>query len=204
MEENILKIIIGEQVIECNKPTAEEVIERINESVTGGHYFSHFIADGTEVYDEHEEFLEQKLESIEELHVVIKTEKEFMNDVLLSAEEYLQRAVPELRTLADDFNRVPTADTWDRFELLIGGADWLNDMLKVVNNSQERPSDWKTFQKLTSTLQAEVSKLGKALEKKKNREISSILKNGFLPVFEQLEKAFGETIDSEFIRKNLN
>lgn len=148
--------------------------------------------------------MEQKLESIDELHVVIKTEKEFMNDVLLSAEEYLQRAVPELRTLADDFNRVPTADTWDRFELLIGGADWLNDMLKVVNNSQERPSDWKTFQKLTSTLQAEVSKLGKALENKKNREIASILKNAFLPVFEQLEKAFGETVDSEFIRKNLN
>lgn len=200
-----MKLIIGEQHIEYKeKPSADEVIERINESVTEGYYFSHFISDGTEVYDEHEEFLESNLDEIKELEIVIKTEKEFMNDVLLSAEEYLQRIIPDVGSLANDFNRVPSSETWVRLEMLLGGVEWLNDMLKVVCNSKERPSNWKTFHQLTSSMQAEVSKLGKAVEKKKNGEVSTILKKGFLPIFEQLEKEFGETIDREFVRKNLN
>lgn len=200
-----MKLIIGEQHIEYNEtPSVDEVIERINESVLEGYYFSHFIFNGTEVYDEHEEYLESNLDGITELEVVIKTEKEFMNDVLLSAEEYLQRAIPDVSTLATNFNRVPTSETWDRFEMLLGGVEWLNDMLKVVCNSSERPSNWQMYQQLTSNMQAELSKLGKAVEKKKNVQISTIIKNGLLPIFERLEKKFGETIDSEFVRKNLN
>lgn len=200
-----MKLIIGEQHIEYKeKPAADEVIERINESLTEGFYFSHFISDGVEVYDEHEEFLESNLDEIKELQVIIKTEKEFMNDVLLSAEEYLQRAIPETSALADEFSRVPTRDTWDRFDMLLGGMEWLNDMLKVVCKSDERPSNWETYHKLTSNMQAEVSKLGKAVEKKKNGQISTIVKGGLLPIFEKLEKEFGETIDTEFVRKNLN
>lgn len=200
-----MKLIIGDQRIDYKeKPSVDEVIERINESVTEGYYFSHFISDGTEVYDEHEEFLESNLDEIKELEIVIKTEKEFMNDVLLSAEEYLQRTIPDVGSLANDFNRVTTSETWGGLEMLLGGVEWLNDMLKVVCNSKERPANWKTFHQLTSSMQAEVSKLGKAVEKKKNGEISTILKKGFLPIFEQLEKEFGETIDTEFVRKNLN
>ena len=96
-----MKLIIGEQQIEYKEiPSADEVIERINESLTQGYYFSHFISDGEEVYDEHEDYLESHLDEIKELKVVIKTEKEFMNDVLLSAEEYLQRAIPDMSVLA--------------------------------------------------------------------------------------------------------
>lgn len=200
-----MKLIIGEQYIEYKeKPSVDDVIERINESVEEGHYFSHFVADGNEVYDEHEEFLESNLDEIKELEVVIKTEKEFMNDVLLSAEEYLQRSIPEVSKLAKDFSRVPTGDTWDRFEMLLGGVEWLNDMLKFVCNSKERPSNWKMYQQMTSNMQAELSKIGKAVEKMKSVQISTIIKNGLLPIFERLEKEFGETIDSEFVRRNLN
>lgn len=200
-----MKLIIGEQHIEYKeKPSADEVIEMINESLTEGHYFSHFIADGEEVYDEHEEYLERKLDVIGELEVVIRTEKEFMNDVLLSAEEYLKRAIPEVNVLADDFKRVPSSDSWARFDMLLGGVEWLNDMLKVVCNSKVRPSNWEMYQQMTSNMQAELSKLGKAVEKKNNGQISAIIKNDLLPIFERLEKEFGETIDSEFVRRNLN
>ncbi|MGG0669489.1 hypothetical protein ABE073_13235 [Lederbergia citrisecunda] len=200
-----MKLIIGEQHIEYKEmPSADEVIERINESLTEGHYFSHFIADGEEVYDEHEEYLERKLDVIGELEVVIRTEKEFMNDVLLSAEEYLKRAIPEVNVLADDFKRVPSSDSWARFDMLLGGVEWLNDMLKVVCNSKVRPSNWEMYQQMTSNMQAELSKLGKAVEKKNNGQISAIIKNDLLPIFERLEKEFGETIDSEFVRRNLN
>lgn len=205
MEEVILKLIIGEQHIEYKEQSSvDEVIERINESLKEGLYFSHFIADGEDVYDEHEEYLERKLDVIEELEVVIKTEMEFMNDVLLSAEEYLKRAIPEVKVLADDFKRLPSSDPWSSFEMLLGGVEWLNDMLKVVCSSKVRPSNWEMYQQMTYNMQAELSNLGKAVEKKNNGQISAIIKNGLLPIFERLEKEFGKTIDSEFVRKDLS
>ena len=124
-----------------------------------------------------------------------------MNDVLLSAEEYLQRAIPDVSALADDFNHVPTSDTWERFDMLLGGVDWLNDMLKVVSTSDERPSRWKTYHQLMSNMQAELLKLRKVVEKKKNNQISKIIKSGLLPIFNELKKEFGNTIDSEFVRE---
>lgn len=200
-----MKLIIGEQHTEyTDLPTAEEVIEHINEHVTEGFHFSHFIVDGVEVYDDHEEYLEENLASIEKLEVIIKSEKEFMNDVLLSAEEYLQRANPEVTSLAKEFQGVPTSGTWEHFEMLLGGAEWLTDMLKIVSSSKERPSNWKTYNEFAGNLHSELSKLGKAMEKKKNNEISKVIKTGILPIFERLQAELGKTIDSEFTRKNLN
>lgn len=185
-------------------PTAEDVIELINESLKEGFHFSHFISDGEKVYDDHEDYLYENIESIGKLEVIIKSEKEFMNDVLLSAEEYLQRANPEIKTLAKNFQGVPTGDTLEHFEMQLGGAGWLSDMLKVVSSSEERPSNWKTYHELAGNLQSVLSKMGKAVEKKKNNEISKIIKQGMLPIFENLEMELGKTIDSEFTRKNLN
>ncbi|WOV88360.1 hypothetical protein QWT69_04345 [Sporosarcina oncorhynchi] len=200
-----MKLIIGEQHKDyAATPTAEEVIEHINEHVTEGFHFSHIIVDGEEVYDDHEEYLEEHLASIEQLEVIIKSEKEFMNDVLLSAEEYLIRANPEVTAVAKAFQGVPTQDSWEQFEMLLGGAGWLSDMLKIVSSSKERPTNWKAYKDFAGNLHSELSKLGKAVEKKKNNEISKVIKQGVLPIFERLQTELGKTIDSEFTRKNLN
>ena len=200
-----MKLIIGEQHTDyAETPTAKEVIEHINKHVTEGFHFSHFIADDREVYDDHEEYLEGNLALIKQLEVIIKSEKELMNDVLLSVDEFLLGINPEVTSLAKAFQGVPTRDNWQQFEMLLGGAGWLSDMLKIVSSSKERPANWQTYKDFTGNLHSELSKMGKAVEKKKNNEISKVIKQGILPILERLELEIGKTIDSEFTRKNLN
>lgn len=200
-----MKLIIGEQHIEYKgKPSADKVIEQINEYVTEGQYFSHFIADGAEIYDEHENYLEQNIGTIQELQVMIKTEKEFVNDIILSAEEYLSRAIPEVKELVGDFQNGPTGETWERFDMLLGGIGWLNDMLELVYNSAERPSNYEAFSKLQAGLQEGLSNLEKAVESERNEQISSVVKADILVVFEGLKETIKKTIDAELVRDHLN
>ena len=200
-----MKLIIGEQRIVLGKKTSQDdIIEKINEYLANGYYFSHFIVDGTEIFDEHEEYLNLNLDRIKELEVIAKTEKEFMNDVLLSTEVYLKRAKPELVTLATEFTVKPTAETWTNFEMLVGGAGWLIDMLAVIVDSNERPTSWEAYVKLSTALQAELVKLIEAVEKEQLVHISNSIQNEIMLIFTSLEEEVGKTIDSEGTRENLS
>ena len=200
-----MKLIIGEQQIVLDKKiTSDEVIGKINEYLAEGYYFSHFIVDGVEVFDEHEEYLNLNLDRIRELEVVAKTEKEFMNDVLFSTEDYLKRAKPELSVLATEFTATPTAETWANFEMLLEGAGWLTDMLTVIGDSNERPANWETYVKLSAKLQGELAKLAESVEQEQLGQISDSIQNDLLLIYESLEAEVGKTIDSEGTRENLS
>lgn len=198
-------LIFEEQQIEYEKtPTVDDVIGKINELFSETHYFSHFIADGTEIYADHEEYLNVNLANIKQLEVITKTEKEFMNEVLLSAEDYFKRAKPEFARLPEEFYGNPTSDTWTSFEMLLEGAGWLDDMLSVVEDSEERPVNWEAYAKLTLILQQELAKLGEALERKDNSQIGDIIRDGIIPNYEALSVEIGRTIDAEGTREDIS
>src|SRR5690606_22843805 len=104
--------------------------------------------DGIEIYEDHEAYLTVNLNQITKLEVIAKTEKEFMNDVLISAEDYFKPAKPDMAALPESFYNHPTSETWANFEMLLEGAQWLYDMLTVVGGSEERPSNWAYYAEL--------------------------------------------------------
>ena len=168
-----MKLIFGQQQIDYkNVPSSDDIIGEINELLAESYHFSHFIADGTEVYEQHEDYLNLNLDRVKILEIIAKTEKEFMNDVLLSAEDYLKRAKPELALLPKGFSVQPTTGTWTSFEMLLEGAQWLNDMLAAMGESRERPVNWEAYAGLSGVIQGELSKLGKAVEKENHEDKS--------------------------------
>jgi len=198
-------LIFEQQRIEYEKtPTVDDVIGKINELFSETHYFSHFIADGIEIYADHEEYLNENLATIKQLEVITKTEKEFMNEVLLSAEDYFKRAKPDLARLPEEFYNNPTQDTWTSFEMLLEGAGWLDDMMSVVEDSEERPKNWAAYEKLTLNLQQELIKLGEAVDKKDHSQIGDVIRDGIIPNYEALNVEVGRTIDAEGMRENLS
>lgn len=200
-----MKLTFGEHQIEYKKtPTSDEVIKKINEFLAEGYYFSHYIADGTEIYEDYEAYLNTNLGRLKKLEVIAKIEKEFMNDVLISAEDYLKRAKPELTVLHQEFIDGPRSETWTRFEMLLEGTGWLNDMLSVVGGSNERPASWESYVELQASMQAELAKLSEAVEKENYVQIGNILRDGLIPNFFALETEIGKTIDVSGTRKNLN
>ncbi|KAA0966787.1 hypothetical protein FQ087_11360 [Sporosarcina sp. ANT_H38] len=200
-----MELIFHEQHVEFDKtPSQDEVIAKINELLKGNYYFSHFIADGTEVYEDHEDYLTLNVDRIEKLEVIAKTEKEFLNDVLLSAEDYLKRAKPELVSLPEGFYSNPTSEIRSSFSQLMDGLQWLDEMLEVVNKSNERPEDWNTCMELSKSMKTEIVNLSEAVDNSDNILIADIIQYEFIPLFESLETDIGKTIDTVGTRHDLS
>lgn len=200
-----MELVFQEQQIEFKKiPSSDEVIMKINVLLQKDNYFSHFIADGTEIYEDHEVYLNVNLDRIEKLEIIAKTEKEFMNDILLSAEDYMKRAKPELVALTDGFYSNPTAETHTSFSQLMDGLQWLDEMLALLADSNERPPNGEMYAGHTQTLQTGIAQLGEAVENSDNVLIADIIQYELIPIFEQLETVIGETIDTVGTRHDLN
>jgi len=200
-----VELVFQEQQIEFNEiPSSDEVITKINDLLEGNYYFSHFIADGTEIYEDHEAYLNVNLDRIGKLEIIAKTEKEFVNDILLSSEDYLQRAKPELAVLVDGFYANPTTETHTSFGQLMDGLQWLDEMLALIVNSNERPPNTELYTELAQTLQGVIVQLGEAVENADNVLIADIIQYELAPIFEQLQEETGKTIDTVGIRHDLS
>lgn len=187
-----------------NTPTSDELIEKINELLKEDYYFSHFIVDGTEVYEDHENYLIVNLNKINKLEVIAKTEKIFINDILLSSEEYLKRAKPELVSLSEGFYANPTTETHSNFEQLLDGLEWLDKMLAIIGASKERPQGSEQYTELSESLKSEIANLGEAVENSDNVLVADIIQYELMPIFEKLELVVGKTIDTEGTRNDLS
>jgi len=200
-----VELTIQEQKIEFNTiPSPDEVVAKINELLKENYYFSHFIADGIEVYEDHEEYLTVNVDRIEKLEVIAKTEKEFLNEILLSAEEYLKRAKPELASLPDGFYSNPSPEIRSNFSQLIEGLQWLDEMLLVIDKSNERPADWNQCMELSQSMKEEIVNLSEAIDNSDNILIADIIQYEFIPIFESLEIEVGKTIDTVGMRHDLS
>ena len=200
-----MELIFQEQQFEFDKtPSPDEVVAKINELLKENYYFSHFIADGTGVYEDHEGYLTVNVDRIEKLEVIAKTEKEFMNELLLSAEDYVKRAKPELALLPDGFYSNPSPEIRSSFGELMGGLQWLDEMLSVIDKSKERPIDWDQCMILSESMKAEIVNLSEAVENSDNILIADIIQYEFIPIFESLETEVGKTIDTVGMRHDLS
>lgn len=200
-----MELIFKGQQFEFDKmPSSDEVVAKINELLERNYYFSHFIADGVDIYENHEDHLIVNVERIKKLEVIAKTEKEFLNDILLSTEAYLKRAKPELAILSDGFYSNPSPEIRSSFSHLMEGLQWLNKMFAVIDNSNERPTNWDTCMELAASMNVEVANLSEAVENSDNILIADIIQYEFIPVFESLETEIEKTIDTVGIRHDLS
>lgn len=200
-----MELIFHEQQFDFNKkPSPDEVVAKINDLLKSNYYFSHFIVDGTEVYEDHENYLIMNIDRIEKLEVIAKTEKEFMNDILLSTEDYLKRAKPELASLPDGFYSNPSPEIQASFGQLMEGLQWLEEMLAVVEKSKECPDGWDRCMDLSQSMKDEIVSLSEAVENSDNVLIADIIQYEFIPLFESLEIEIGNIIDAVGTRHNLS
>lgn len=200
-----VKLIFQQQQFEFkDTTTSDDVIEKINELLQKNYYFSYFIVDGTEIHEDPESYLIVNLGRIEMLEIVAKTEKEFVNDILLSTEDYLKRAKPELTSLPEGFYANPTPQTYTSFVQLIDGLQWLDEMISVIGNSDVRPSNWKEYLDLSKNMKSEIFNLSDAVDNSDNILVADIIQYEIIPIFDLLETTIGNTIDTEGVRHDLS
>ena len=52
-----MEIIFQQRILKIDNTTTENIIGKINELLDESYYFSHFLADGIEVLESHEDYL---------------------------------------------------------------------------------------------------------------------------------------------------
>lgn len=200
-----MKLLFQQQTIQFEQtPTIEEIIENINELLQDTHYFSHIVVDGEEILEDPEQFLASSINEINTIEVIAIEAKEFINGLLLSGEEYVIRAVPHIKELADQFYNNPTEEDWTTLGELFEGIQWLTTMIETINDSIICPTNWNTVTASSTELRDELESLEEALENTDTVLIGDMLQYEVLPVFETFSEEFKTSIDTEGTRDNLS
>ncbi|MDX8044605.1 hypothetical protein SH601_01275 [Gracilibacillus sp. S3-1-1] len=184
--------------------TVERVIEAINQLIGTELIFSHLIIDNQEIYSDHHLYIERYIDEILQIKVIAKTKSVYINETLLSAEEYLQNALPAIDTLVEQFYQGVEADTWNRFQQMTDGIQWLMDVIATVDKFIERPSDWVSYVEIYQQLESNVAELAEAVENQDTILIVDIVNYEMKPLLEQLQQLLTKTIDQEGSRTNVN
>ncbi|SDK03991.1 hypothetical protein [Sediminibacillus albus] len=179
----------------------KEIENQVNES---GLFFSHLIIDEEDIYDQFELQLEEKITSISQVKVIMKTVREFVNDLLLSTESYLTGALPELQILIDELYQGPTSSSWEKLGQLLEGLQWINQLFDVIANGKYQPYNWSKYLKLINLLENELTALEAAMEANDQILIADILQYEILEILSSLKGEATATIDQQGERLNVN
>ncbi|WP_260838905.1 hypothetical protein [Heyndrickxia oleronia] len=201
----IMELIYQEHSFQLNKQTnVEIIIEKIHEILEDGVFFSHLIIDGKEVYEDFEIYLLDHLTQIKQIKVITKTVGEFINELLLTAEGYLDRAIPEVSLLSNEFYQNSSTEGWNKFSQMLEGIQWLNQMIHTINKIKEQPNNWNEYLNLSKKLENEIKNLEVAVENDDNVLIADIIQYEILSIFERVKSVIQTTIDLEGCRHDLN
>ncbi|SFC24117.1 hypothetical protein SAMN05443252_102355 [Bacillus sp. OV322] len=175
-------------------PSVENVLEKIYLWL-GKSYYSHIVADGIEIYEELNQFLEKSISRVQKIEVIGRTEEEYIFDFLVSTNNYLKGAIPEISNLTNGFYSNPNMQTWEQFNNLLEGIQWIDQVFDSISKLESKPINWNSYLEISDIISGEVKNLAKAIEVADYILIADTLQYELLPGFELLQKKINMTID---------
>lgn len=200
-----MKLRFQQEELTFDQPiVVESIIEQINNWLGESHYFSHLIIDGEEVTEQPEEALEAQCDTMQEVEVIAIEAPEFVNGLLVSAEEYVKRATPVLEVVAEQFYDAPTEESYLDLNDLFGGLQWLNSMIDVIDKSIACPASWDEVKEAVAPLSDVLQDFEEALNNNDNVLLADLLSYEVKPVFEQVNEQITKMIDTVGERDELH
>lgn len=192
-----MKVFILDKEFELENKieSVEKIFDRIKDVLEETEYnFSYFIADGEEIHNEFEIYLEDNIKSISELRVVMLSTKDIVLENLVTIDEYLDRAIPIINDLADSFNRGADADDWNHISELFEGIGFILYTLESIDTMQNTDeivsnySVWNEYVSEVKSLEEMLKKLNTAVEDKNETLISELLTLQIIPAFKGMKE----------------
>ncbi|KUO70141.1 MAG: hypothetical protein APF81_00400 [Desulfosporosinus sp. BRH_c37] len=162
------------------------------------------IVNGLEIFDDYEDYLLDRLSQVETIQVSTQTHKESLDDALLSALGYLDRALPFIKELASEFYRGASAETWEKFQQLLEAMQWLGEFINKMEEGKHLFASWKSNFSVSFNFSEIVNNLNQAINNSDLILIGDTLKYEFVPLLDTLRMDIQRTVDSEVVRNDLN
>lgn len=173
-----------------NEPAViKELFARIDQVLKEtGLLFTHMVINGVEIFGDYENFIKDNMDQIEEIEVVLRTPAQLQNEVFLSVHEYLERAVPGIRELVEEFYQGPKDESWTKLAQLLEGLQSINQITALVGQSANKPENWPEYMEVYEKLETELSALNEAMEDSDLVLFADLLNYEILPLLEALDK----------------
>lgn len=184
-----MQVKLDDQVLTYpNEPAViEELFARINQVLQEtGLLFTHMVINGAEIFGDYENFIKENLEQIEEIQVVLRTPAQLQTEVFLSVHEYLERALPGIKDLVEEFYQGPKDESWTKLAQLLEGLQSINQITLLIDQSKSQPENWPEYKEIYRKLEAELANLNEAMEDSNLVLFADLLNYEVLPLLEAL------------------
>ncbi len=192
-----MKIYILDKVLEYgnDKSNIDGLFQEIDSILEkSDYYFSHLVIDDLEIYEDYNDYFLDNIRNIREVKVVSSTLKELAENIMVTTIDYLNRAIPEINILSNEFYKTPTKQSWDKFSDLLEGIEWIidsfisidiNERLKDIVSSYEQ---WNNYAKEIYSLQEQLVELEEIMGNQDTVSMADILSYEINPLFENMRE----------------
>jgi hypothetical protein len=125
-----------------------------------------------------------------------------IRELILTADEYLSGALPEIHHLVDEYYAGATESTWTKFAQLLEGLQWIHFMLAEV---EKQCGQLKPFQGygMIELLQP-IAALEEAVRNQDQIYMADVIRFEIVPQLEQLHEQVKRTLTTEQFREELH
>ncbi|HHW36012.1 MAG TPA: hypothetical protein GXX18_01710 [Bacillales bacterium] len=188
---------VDSYTFENNEEGLNELFNTINKVIIEKDvHFNYMIVDGQEIYENHEDYLQEHLRLIKEIEIKVNSVQEIINELLVSLNEYTRRAIPEIRNLIDQFYQNPDEHSWNTLQQFLEGIDWIYQTIKSIDHTDKSFQEWDKYIHAIAVMEVELPNLLEAMENRDVILIADIIQYEVLPqfemIYEETEKAFQE------------
>ncbi|MEK4027938.1 MULTISPECIES: hypothetical protein [Bacillaceae] len=190
-----MEIYIDGRVFYLENKSLEKVGELIeNETQNQNKLVSHYLLNGEEYYD-FEEVINRI--SLGKFEVILKTREELICEILNSIYKYLERALPEVQLLADEFYSEISDETWNKVTDLLEGVEWIYQAVQSARSVNVQGVNFVTIDSLLQDLQASFPDLEQGLVTQDSLSIADLIQYEMKPILEELKEQLRSLINIE-------
>lgn len=192
-----MKIHILDKVLEYNndKSVIDGMLQKIDSILEKSEFFfSHLVVDNVDVYEDYRGYFLDNISYISEVKVVAKTLKELTENIMLTTIDYLNRAIPEIAKLSDEFYKTPTQDSYSMFSDFLEGVTWIIDTTNAIDTNTRikdivfNYEEWNLYVKDVYSLQEQLVQLEEAIRNEDTVSMADILSYEITPLFKSMKK----------------
>lgn len=144
------------------------------------------------------------MDEIKELDLDAQSRKEMLGQILISANQYLDRALPEINILAEGFYQGASDTSWQGLLQFLDGIQWLLDSMTIIVGNRNLFSNWYKFEEISTNLQNQLYQFEEALKVRDVIMIGDILNFEIDPILLSLKNELQNYIDNEANRHDFN
>jgi hypothetical protein len=162
-------------------------------------HISHMMIDGQHIYENYKSYIQDRINTVQQVQVSVVTMKQYVNQLVVSSREYCGQAIQQAPELAVQFYQQPNQDTWQQFEQLLEGADWLTQFIQLIVKTNVGYSNTDAYGSIGDSINRALPELLESVKLEQFTAIGDILQYEILPQYELLLQELQKTIEGEGI-----